>query len=199
MSGARVVVVPPSGWRVGSIAPPKINESAGAEIVQHASFESPNGGAITVGCVATSIPGWVEDMRPAVEGRTVALAGASAALATGAPIDARPDGTGTFELRAANDIAAPVIGHARTFIGFDTQRVHTCWVTCTRATTCQSTIATARLDGSTAPPSPGLALTGVTWAVHHPTPFALALATTLTITTLLAVTLRRKPRHRAQI
>lgn len=199
MSSPRVALDAPLGWRPAQIAPPKISESAGAELAQHASFRAPDdSGAITLGCVATSIPGWVEDMRVAVEGRTVALAGASAAIASGVPIDARADGRGDFELRAAGDLSGPVIGHARTFLGFAPGQVHTCFATCTRAATCRAVIDTARLEGSSAPPAPGLALGAVTWSVHHPRPFALGAGIVVAVAGFLAVVLRRRARHHAR-
>ena len=196
MSGPRVVLDAPARWKPAEIPPPKISESAGAELTQFVSLRSDDAGAITFGCVATAIPGWVDDMRPAVEGRTVALAGASAALANGNPVDARDDHHGGFELRVASDLGGPVIGRARTFIGFDPSHVHTCFATCVRSTTCEHAIETARLEGSLPPPSPGLALSAVTWSVHHPHPFALGTAVAIALVAILSVALRRKPRHR---
>ena len=180
------------------VPPPKISDSAGAELTQFASFRA-GASTITYGCVATPIPGWVEDMRQAVEGRTVALAGASAALAADHPIDARSNGRGGFDLRDVRALGAgkdaPVIGNAKTFVGFDAKRVHTCFATCIGAD-CREAVDAARLDGSSTPPSAGIALAGVTWAVHHPTPFATGVGAVLVLAGVLAVALRRRPRFR---
>src|SRR5262249_2455952 len=86
--------------------------------------------ALVSGCVATPIPGWVEDMRAPVDARAIALAGAVAAKITRAPMDARPDGANGFDLRKASDLGGTPIGTARTFIGFDSSRVFTCFVVC---------------------------------------------------------------------
>ncbi|MBX3202292.1 MAG: hypothetical protein KF894_29455 [Labilithrix sp.] len=204
MTGPRVAHAPPAGWSATAELPkPKIADSAGASLVAWSAHRSADGDAALVsGCVATPIPGWVEDMRPAVEGRTVALAGASAAAITGAPVDARPGADGIFELRAVSELAGPPIGHARTFVGFDDARVLTCFATCvgTRATpsprACDASVVAARLEGSSPPPAAGLALRGATWAVHHPRPTALgagALAATLAVVALVT---RRRPRSR---
>lgn len=191
ISGPHVVV--DASWpRAADVPPPKISDSAGAEIADFAAFrEGP--ATITHGCVATPIPGWVEDMRPAVEGRTVALAGASAALASGHPIDARSDGHGGFALRAVSHLEEPPIGNAKTFVGFDNGHVFTCFATCIGAP-CRAAVEDARLEGSAPPPRPGLALGAVTWAVHHPRPFAAGAGILFIVAGILAVVLRRRPR-----
>src|SRR5262245_27056263 len=117
-----VAAEPPAGWIDAAIGTPKIAESAGAELTAFQARQSGDGPATLVrGRAAGPIPGWVEDMRPAIEARTVALAGAVAEKATGVPMDARVAGE-RFELRPASDLGGPPIGTARTFIGFDAQR-----------------------------------------------------------------------------
>jgi hypothetical protein len=141
-------------------------------------------------------------MRPAVEARTAALAGASAGKITGVPIDVRPDRDGLFVLRAASDLGGPVIGTARTFLGFDESRVFTCFATCSdRAVrggrqhdACAQAVAGARLEGSRPPPRPGLGLRSVTWAVHHPRPAGLGAVVVVLLAGILAVATRRRPR-----
>lgn len=191
----RVVVALPATWTRTEVPSPKISGSAGAELTSFEALRAApdDRSIVTQGCVATPIPGWVEDMRQAVEGRTVALAGASAALAAGHPIDARPDGRGGFELRDVRRLEEPPIGSAHTFVGFDAGHVHTCFATCIGAT-CIAAVESARLEGSGPPPSPGIALSGVTWAVHHPRPFAIGVGVLLVLTGALAVALRRRPR-----
>ena len=182
-----------------SLGPPRIAESAGAALLDYTATRT---GEVTTatGCVAMPIPGWVEDMRPAVEGRTVGLAGNVAERLLAAPVDARPDGPGgDFTLRRASDLDGPVVGRARTFIGFDAGRVHSCFAVCAGSPeACAATLAGALLVESRPPPPPGLALAGVTWGVHHPGAFAGGAAMVLVISGVLAVVTRPKPRTRAR-
>jgi len=201
VSGPRVAVDPPAGWVATEIEKPTIAGSTGALLTTWAAHRSAAGdAAIVSGCVATPIPGWVEDMRPAVEGRTIALAGASASKITGAPVDARSGEAGVFALRATSDLVGPVIGHARTFVGFDEGRVFTCFATCASTAgpgpreECDRSVIEARLEGSLSPPAPGLALRGATWAVHHPRPTALGAFGLVVLLGVIAVTARRRPR-----
>ncbi|MBX3207602.1 MAG: hypothetical protein KF764_21310 [Labilithrix sp.] len=203
MPAPRVAAEPPAGWHAtADVAKPKIADSAGASFTTWSAHRSEGGDAtILSGCVATPIPGWVEDMRPPVEARTVALAGASAAAVTGAPVDARAGDDGLLDLRAASDLARPPLGRARTFIGFDEARVFTCFAACVsnaggERRPCDAAVAEARLEGSLAPPAPGLALRGATWAVHHPRPTAVGAGGLAVALGLLAVVLRRRPRSR---
>lgn len=202
MSGPRVAVDPPAGWVATEIQKPPIASSTGALLTTWTAHRSVAGdAAIVSGCVATPIGmGWVEDMRPAVEGRTIALAGASASKITGAPVDARSGEAGVFALRATSDLAGPVIGHARTFVGFDDGRVLTCFATCASTAgpgpreACDRSIIEARLEGSRSPPAPGLALRGATWAVHHPRPTAHGAFGLVVLLGVIAVASRRRPR-----
>src|SRR5262245_62504563 len=118
-----LVAEPPPDWVAAGIAPPKIAQGAGAELTSFEASRAPkDDAAVVAGCVATPIPGWVEDMRPAVEARTVALAGASAAAVVGVPIDARPASDGSLALRAASDLSGAVVGSGRTCVGLDASR-----------------------------------------------------------------------------
>jgi hypothetical protein len=201
-----VAAEPPPGWLAADVAAPRIAESAGAEWTSfRASHPTDEAAALVSGCVATPIPGWVEDMRPAVEWRTTALAGAAAERITGVPMDARADTRGTFSLRAASQLQGPAIGMARTFVGFDASRVFTCFVTCAARAPgeavgerldCERSVIEATLEGSTPPPRAGLALRGVTWAVHHPRPAAVGGGALVAAVGMLAVITRRRPRSR---
>jgi hypothetical protein len=155
-------------------------------------------------CVATPIPGWVEDMRATVDARTTGMAAAAAGRMAGVPLEAHPDETpGRYVLVAPGGGPSPAQhGIARTFIGFDDQSVVTCFATCTsRIPTrapraCDAGILNARLTGGTEPPRPGLALGTVTWAVHHPARTALFGAALVSGLAVFAVVSRRRPRSR---
>lgn len=151
---------------------------------------------MAAGCVATPIPGWVEDMQPAVAFRTVGLLAAAASKMLGAPSDLRPVREGVFELRRADSVAGPATGLARTFIGFDESRVLTCFAACVDRSerSCTAAVDGARLVGSLEPPPPKLGLRAVTWAVHHPQPTALGAAALLVVGAVAFVAFRRRPR-----
>ena len=202
---------PPPGWVEASVAQPPIGAGSGATFTQWFAWRSPSTDeTLLVGCVATPIPGWVEDMRPTVDYRTVSLMNASAERVVGAPVETR-DATGHFSLRpvgAPEDV--PRVGIGRTFVGWSEHDVVTCFAACavpaargaaaarTASTSraCDASVLAARLEGSASPPPPGLVLGAATWAVHHPSTavawgavFVVALGT-------MAVALRRRPRSR---
>ncbi len=192
----------PADWTSAEVARPPLTSATDARITQWEA-RSPTGGATTEvrACVATPIPGWVEDMRPAIEARTVAFAGATAERVVGAQMDAREE-KDVFLLRRASDLGGPVVGTARTFLGFDEGHVFTCVAVCaspaeaTRA--CDATVAAARLEGSSPPPAPGIGLGAITWAVHHPRSVAAAAAGFIVLMAILALWRRRRPRLRAR-
>lgn len=193
-----VTVEPPPGWVEIELPRPNLAEGAGAELASYRATGTERA-VLASGCVATPIPGWVDEMRPAVDARTIALAGAVAARIVGAPVDARPDGEGAFDLRPASDLGSEPIGKARTFVGFDASRVFTCFVTCAAKSGsgplgCEAALRGAALEGSTAPPPAGIALRGVTWAVHHPRPVATAGGVIVVVAGVAAVVTRRRPR-----
>jgi hypothetical protein len=140
-------------------------------------------------------------MRPAIEGRTIALAGRTAESVVGAPIDARED-NGLLVLKRANSLGGPTVGTARTFLGFDEGHVATCIVVCASATEstrpCDATVKSARLEGGGPAPPPGIGLGAITWAVHHPRPTAGFGALLLVGSAVLAILWRRRPRFRAR-
>ena len=160
---------------------------------------------LLLGCVATPIPGWVEDMRLTVEARTLTLLDASAERVAGAPIEARAV-TGHFTLRSVGAPEdAPPVGIGRTFVGFGEGDVVTCFAACVvprgsanSATTrsCDASVLAAHLDGDHAPPPSGMLLGALTWAVHHPAA-ALGWGGIATFALgVVAVASRRRPRSR---
>jgi hypothetical protein len=195
-----VLAEAPPGWRAAEVARPKIAESAGATLTQWEGAESPSADAVLVrGCVGTPIPGWVDDMRPAIEARTTALTGAAAEKATGFPVDARWTDAGAFVLRPSSRLEGTPIGLSRTFLGWSEGRVFTCFAVCARRRDeglagCESSVSTAVLEGGGQPPEPGLALRSATWAIHHPDTAATLAFAVLVAAGVIAVATRRRPR-----
>jgi len=199
-----VILDEPTGWSESTdVAAPRITTSAA--LPSFHALVAPAGDAVLVrGCVASSIPGWVEDMRPAIEARTIALVGAATEKAVGFPIDARPDGA-VFALRPAARLDGPRIGIGRPFVGFDDAHVVTCFVSCVArggrgregaASACESAVAGAHLSSDSPPPAPGILLGAVTWAVHHPRPFTEGAGVLAGIAVVLALLCRPRPRSR---
>ena len=197
-----VAAEPPPGWATADVAPPPLGEGTRASVTQWRAARGPHGVTWVTGCIAAPVPGWVEDMRPAIEARTLALAGATAGRVAGVPVDARPGPEGTWALVPAGATAPAPLGTARTFLGFDPERVFGCFALCAAppdavvAPECDR-IAGARLEGGGAPPPPGLVLGATSWAVHHPRTSGGALAGLAVAAGLLAVLTRPRPRSRA--
>ncbi len=209
----QVAFEPPPGFVVipqvaSEIAPPPIGGGSGARFTEwKASRSALTGDVLLAACVATPIPGWVDDMRPFVDARTTAITSASAERVVGVPVETREvEGGGHFYLRPVGAPPdSPRVGIARTFVGWDRTDVVTCFVTCatpkgvargTAARGCDSSVLTARLEGGSGPPPPGIVLSAVTWAVHHPSAavtWGVSLAFALGV---VAVVSRRRQRSR---
>lgn len=188
------------------VAQAPLGSGTGSAFTQWMATRSPTTkDTLLLGCVATPIPGWVEDMRPAVDARAVALMDASLERVVGVPIEAR-DASGHFSLRpvgAPED--APRLGIARTFVGFTEEEVVTCFAACATPKSverpgapraCDGSVLVARLDGSRPPPPSGVMLGAVTWAVHHPRA-AITWGSVLVVALGAgAVASRRRPRSR---
>ena len=208
---ARVVAPPPAtsngqAWDAAPVGPPVLGGGAGATFTQwDATASAKSGDALLLGCVETPIPGWVEDMRQAVQARTRTLASTSLERIVGVPVDTR-DADGHFDIRyAGGPEDAPRVGIARTFIGWSEGAVVTCFAACATpkrvaradiGRACDASVAGARLEGGSAAPAPGLVLGAVTWGVHHPGATVMWCSVLAFALAVLAVVFRRKPRCR---
>src|SRR4051794_35172065 len=120
MGHARVEVLPLS-WTRATVPEPLLGGGSGATLTQWDATRSPTTrDVMLVGCVATPIPGWVDDMRIAVDSRTVALMHGSAERAVGGSLEVRSEGD-VFRLRRAG--AEGSVGIGRTFVGFEADAV----------------------------------------------------------------------------
>jgi hypothetical protein len=205
MSIPHVVADAPPAWIAADVAQPPLASGSGARFTQWDAQESPAHDARLVrACVSTPIPGWVADMRTAVEARGDALAMATAERMSGAPAERREVGGRSVVRAMGAPESDPPIGVVRTFLGFDDHEVATCFAVCIAKSamakgagaTCESSVGTAQLEGGTAPPSPGLLVGAASWAVHHPLRTAGGSALAACVLGVLAVVVRRRPRSR---
>lgn len=204
MAAPSVVAEPPPAWIAVEVARPALGGGSGATLTQWSALGSGDGDVFLLGCVATPIPGWVEDMRPSVQGRTTSFAASSGEKIVGAPIESRNEsGHLALQLAGTSD-RAPQVGVARTFVGWNGDDVVTCFAACARSHTsksvsaraCDASVDGARLEAGTEPPPPGLGLGAVTWAVHHPSSTVLWGAVLTFFVGAVAVVSRRRPRSR---
>ena len=211
-SHARVAVAvpppPPLPWTTASVSPPLLQGGAGAAVTQWEASRSPTtSDTMLLACIATPIPGWMEDLRPTVEARNVALMHASAERVMGGPVEAWGEGS-DFQLRRAGAPAgSPRAGIARAFLGWDDGVVVTGFAICAKseadpatatatARGCDASVLSAHLEGSSAAPPPGIVLGTVTWGVHHPSTAAVYAGVLAFALATLAVGSRRRPRSR---
>lgn len=199
---ATVAVRAPAAWLETSAPPPPLPDGIHASVTDARGWQSPaRDETLVVTCVKTPVPGWVEDMRPSVNGRTLILVKAAAEKVGGVAVDARPLDD-HFMLDASGQAGPPrPVGTARTFLGFEGDHVVSCFVACvasgsaTRERACDSAVVRATFEPGTAPP-PGFALHAVTWGVHHPVGSAAFFAVLATTLGIFAVVARRRPRSR---
>lgn len=198
----------PPGWieAAPEVSRPPIGTGSGSVFTQWQAWRAPRTSeTLLLGCVATPIPGWVDDMRPSVDARTVALMNASVERVVGVPVETR-DMAGHFALRPVGaPEGAPWVGVGRTFVGWDPQNVVTCFSACATPKRdnvadvrriCDPSVLGARLEGGTPPPPSGLTLGAVTWAVHHPSTSVRWGAALVFALGVIAVASRRRPRSR---
>ncbi|MDB4945681.1 MAG: hypothetical protein JWP97_5215 [Labilithrix sp.] len=213
--GAGVVLVVPEGavpLDEATLARvrPALGGGADAALVDLSGHRVDRGDLLVSACVATPIPGWVEDMRPSIEGRLAAFAITSAERLAGGDLEARPL-PGAMALFPRGVAGAAPVGFTRTFLGFaEGPRVVTCFATCLRPVgavpasslslppsprACDASVAGARLE-SAPPPAPGVALASIAWAIHHPHPALLWAGISSLALAGLAMAWRKRPRSR---
>lgn len=213
-SHASLRVVAP-GATPFELLPPPVSGAAGSELVGFTASELPMGPLLVSACVATPIPGWVEDLRAPVAARAHAWTAKLAEAITGAPMELREaHESGEEAVLEVHAVAGETRsrGLARILVGFDEEggaRVLTCGVVCgmrrgrrpeeaniEAERACEAAVRSARLVGDAPAPAPGKALAAVAWGVHHPLPVA-AGGISLAGVALLALVLgRRRPRSR---
>lgn len=200
-----VVAEPPPSWIAAEVTAPPIAEGTGAKVVawrawRAAKDETARDPTFVRACIATAIPGWVEDMRPATEMRMVGIVASTAERLANAPIEARNEGGMLLLYAAGTHGQSGRLGVSRAFLGFDEAHLYTCFAMCVAKTpsadavACDANAEHAVLEGSTPPPHPGLALSAVTWGIHHPRETATTAAVLTLLGGVLAITTRRRPR-----
>ena len=201
-----ITAEPPSGWITTEVPRPSLGGGSGASLTQWVALGSPDvdGEVFLRGCVATPIPGWVEDMRPSVESRTTSFATSAAERIVGVPVVSRPEGATLAVRPTGTSDLTPRVGVARTYVSWSGHELVTCFAVCARSHTskrtgaraCDAAVGAARLEGGTVAPPPGLTLAVVTWGIHNPFVASLGGALFTLFAAVLAVVSRRRPRSR---
>lgn len=200
----------PPGWieaaREAEVPRPPIGAGSGSVFTQWQAWRSPAADeTLQIACVATPIPGWVDDMRPMALARTVMVMNASVERVVGAPVETRALSDHFGLRRVGAPEGSPWVGIGRTFVGWDEHNVLTCFASCASSKhdnradvrrICDATVLASRLDNGLNPPPPGLALGAVAWAVHHPATSVRWAAVLVIALGVVAVASRRKPRSR---
>jgi hypothetical protein len=205
MEVPRVRAVLPSSWHPFELEPPPLSAASGARFDSWMAMRDVAGTPVfAAGCVATRIPGWVEDMRPSAEARVTGLAATTASRLLRRATHVVAERDGLLALRDPQSESSAVDGFARTFLGFDESRLYACVAVCasrndvtapaTDANECARVIFDARLEGSHAPPRPGPMLAGVSAAVHHPWHALITALGLVLLIAILAIVTRRRPR-----
>lgn len=198
----------PAGRAWSAASPPL--PPRGVEVLTFDAREASDGsaGVYVASCLATEIPGWVEEARPFVAARVHGLAAHLAGVAASEVVALRPlgpDGLLGVAPVAPGPAVSDAIGTARTFIGFDGARLVTCGATCVRRphergapgpAFCEAALASLRLEGTTAPPPPGLLLGMVADAVQHPSDVVGGACGAAFLLACVAIATRRRPRTR---
>src|SRR4051794_37305955 len=113
--------LPPAFVEVAPELPrPPLGGGSGSAFTQWQAFRSPaSSDTLLLGCVATPIPGWVDDMRASVDARTVSVMNASVERVAAAPVETRGDPAGHLALRpVGSPEGTPWVGIGRTFVGW---------------------------------------------------------------------------------
>jgi hypothetical protein len=197
----------PSSWRPFELEPPPLSAAVDARVDSWTAVRDATGmPAFAAGCVATRIPGWVEDLRPSAEARVTALAATAASRLLRRATHVAAERDGLLSLRGPQGEASTVDGFARTFLGFDESRLYACVAVCASrydrtgtgadANECARVMVGARLEGSRAPPGPSPILAGISTAVHHPRHTLLIVLGLVLLVAALAIVTRKRPRAR---
>jgi hypothetical protein len=196
VSSPRLTVPRPDGFAAAPDAPVPVPEGSPARRVDHVEL---TGGAARViaECFAAQVPGWSEELRGPVEGRTTAMLAATVErrLGLGVRVSYDPSSAG-LTLHAVDDGRA--LAEGKTLLGFDGDAVHTCYVACVApdATACRGAVRAATLRGGSAAPPPGILLASAAGVVRHPREASAALVGVAIAIGAAAVLTRRRPRTR---
>lgn len=194
---------------------PEIAKALGSTYTQweiYGSVTTPD--TQVVGCVTTPVSWWFPEMQPTVDRRTVALMTAAAERIAGAALEARA-GESQFSFWVADNQQTTArearettksVGSGRTFIGWHADELVTCFIVCVSRPhlsgrspdqrACDASVVQARLEGSDSPPRAGAVVSGLSWALNHPSNALGWLSMASLAVASMAVGLRRRPRSR---
>ncbi len=188
-------VTPARGSTPGTLGAPDLTQAPQLSLEQWESRASEGKDELVWGCVRGDVGQWSPDATELAQGKLVELSASTLTrMGAGASLHVTAtDGDGrVLEQSLASDGTA----RARTFVAFTNSpaRAHACLVVCSDVSRCGAAVESARIDGDVvSPPSPGLALRGLSATVHHPHAALGVVATLIVLVAVLAVATRPRP------
>jgi len=179
----RIVVSVPNGFTPSDAAPPDLTQSPQLAVEQWESARDGSGATLVWGCIGADVSAWNADATELAQDKLVELASKTPGKALHA---VRTSADGRQRALASEDSLAT----ARTLLAFTPDRAHACIAACT-APECTDAVARATIAGGTVdPPAPGLALSTLSYAVHHPHQALAGLGGLLFLAAALAIATR---------
>ncbi len=200
-----IAVTVPEGFGRAELAPLDLTQTPQLAVEQWEGARDASGHLLAWGCVGADVSAWNADATELAQDKLAELASKSVQTpmhtvrATQNGHDHRRASAGADDRALASDD-----GHAsaRTFLAFTADHapndVHACFVACDAAA-CAPAVESAKVTGALGPPpSPGVALGALSWAVHEPHSALAAFGGLLALAAALAIATRPGKRKKTK-